>query len=142
MVHLPETAPGLCSAGGTTDRLSDAALLLHPVPSSASLARRFAKKTLLSWGCREHIEATTLLVSELVTNSVLHARSTIQLRIERRDQALRVEVSDGSRLPPVQREHDADALTGRGLSLLESLASRWGVEDLPDGKAVWFELAV
>jgi hypothetical protein len=53
---------------------------------------------------------------------------------------LRVEVHDGNSRHPTPSPAPADATSGRGLHLVESLAERWGVEGTPDGKVVWFEL--
>lgn len=82
-----------------------------------------------------------LLVSELVTNAVLHARSAMRVTVDRRDGALRVSVSDRSPVPPRLRDYGPDAVTGRGMLLVDRLARSWGVERHQDeGKQVWFEL--
>ena len=82
-----------------------------------------------------------LLVSELVTNSVLHARSEVEVRLQARGKTLRVDVTDGSPRRPVLRNHDDKAMTGRGLALVAELSSEWGVVETPDGKSVWFVVA-
>jgi anti-sigma regulatory factor (Ser/Thr protein kinase) len=130
-----------CDAGGATDADREERLLLRPVPGSAPLARRFAEKTLLAWGCADHVDTTLLLVSELVTNSVLHAGSTISLTLRGRAHAIRVEVTDTSAEAPVRPDPDV-AVSGRGMAVIASLASSWGVEERSDGKAVWFEIAL
>lgn len=87
------------------------------------------------------IEVATLLVSEVVTNAVLHARSDLELHLISGGHFVRVEVSDASPAKPVVRDHSADALSGRGLALVQRLATAWGVQDRPGGKVVWFEIA-
>ena len=82
-----------------------------------------------------------LLVSELVTNAILHARSPIDLALRLSLRTLRVEVRDGSRVAPEQLEPDDGTLAGRGLTLVDFCAERWGVEPTEEGKAVWFELS-
>lgn len=83
-----------------------------------------------------------LLVSELVTNALLHARSEIDLVLRVLEKAVRCEVYDGSRATPTLRPVDSAAVTGRGLALVAHLASDWGTERTPDGKVVWFEVQV
>jgi len=114
---------------------------LRPVPTSAGIARKFIGTTLSAWGCDEIVDLVTLLVSELVTNAVLHARSDLELHIASGHHLVRIEVSDGSTLTPVIRAHDDDAMTGRGLALVDQLASSWGVTPHDGGKTVWFEVA-
>lgn len=121
--------------------MSEARLALRPVPASAALARLFVERTLAEWGCDAFLDASRLLVSELVTNAVLHARTDLELVVRLAPHGVRVEVSDGSPSAPVLRRYEDEAMTGRGLALVEELATRWGVDDRPQGgKAVWFEL--
>jgi anti-sigma regulatory factor (Ser/Thr protein kinase) len=114
-------------------------LAAHPASSRA--ARR-----LVAQRCAEHslsgepVEVAALLTSELVTNAVIHGRSPVSLAVAVDPRVLRVEVGDdNSRLPQPQARDD-DALDGRGLQILTTLADRWGVERRSLGKAVWFEL--
>jgi anti-sigma regulatory factor (Ser/Thr protein kinase) len=83
-----------------------------------------------------------LCLSEVVTNAVLHAGPPIQVKggvLE--SKKIRVEVSDGSKASPVQRHPAHSSPTGRGLHLLDSLTSDWGVDITSVGKTVWFEIA-
>jgi len=82
-----------------------------------------------------------LLVSELVTNALLHARSEVVVSVSVTAQAVRIEVWDTSRAAPVSRHYAPEATTGRGLVLVEALADAWGTDVGPRGKTVWFELA-
>jgi anti-sigma regulatory factor (Ser/Thr protein kinase) len=119
---------------------SEARLALRPLPASAATARRFVDETLGGWGCDAYVDAARLLVSELVTNAVLHARTDIALVVRLLRTGVRVEVHDGSPSAPVVRHYDDEAMTGRGLALVDELARRWGVDREPGGKSVWFEL--
>jgi anti-sigma regulatory factor (Ser/Thr protein kinase) len=82
-----------------------------------------------------------LCLSEVVTNAVLHGGPPILVTGGIVDQAIRVEVGDGSTVAPVRRPVDQFQPTGRGLHLLDRLTSEWGVEITPAGKTVWFELS-
>ncbi len=82
----------------------------------------------------------TLLTSELVTNAVVHAGGPVELVIAARPNLLHVAVSDHDRGLPVADGSDLDSEHGRGLLIVDTLASRWGSDRFPDGKRVWFEL--
>jgi anti-sigma regulatory factor (Ser/Thr protein kinase) len=114
-------------------------LELPAVPASAARARRLVERELGSTCPREVIEIATLLATELVTNVVLHAGTSMRFEVEHRD-CVRIEVQDSSPGLPVPRRTSVDATTGRGLLLIERLATAWGVEARPTGKAVWLEL--
>ena len=137
MQGRPRTS-GATAAGGPA---IEARIQLRPVPASVGIARRFAGTTLDSWGCSQILEVTTLLVSEVVTNAILHARSDVEVHLRAGGHFIRVEVSDASLVVPVVRKYSTDAMTGRGLALVEKLATAWGVLERADGKTVWFEVA-
>ena len=86
------------------------------------------------------LERVVLLTSELVTNAVVHARSDARVRLRLGPGMLRVEVGDDDPGLPVAREPDAAGPGGRGLRILDEVASRWGVDPDGPGKVVWFEL--
>ncbi|MGX2994399.1 ATP-binding protein [Streptomyces sp. JNUCC 64] len=114
-------------------------------PQSAARARRLAQMVVLRrWGLSEKLtEDTVLLVSELVGNAVRHTGARhFGLRMARRRGWIRVEVRDPSRgLPCLMPVRELD-LSGRGLSLVDKLSDRWGVDLLPRGKTTWFEMRV
>ena len=110
-------------------------------PSSAGTARRFVRDVLITWGRQELIELTELLANELVTNSVLHADSEVELAVNMEGDRLRVEVRDENPQAPIRKDYSLSAATGRGLVLVEELSADWGSERANDGKVVWFELA-
>jgi anti-sigma regulatory factor (Ser/Thr protein kinase) len=113
---------------------------LRPEASSARQARRYVADQLVALGYPEAAPAAELLVSELVTNAVLHARTPVQVGVEAHGASVRVTVADGSPRQPMRRRHSVDSGTGRGLMLVEQMAAAWGVELLDAGKVVWFEL--
>lgn len=85
----------------------------------------------------------TLLLSELVSNVVDHARTEFTVRVVASHDLVRVrvEVSDGSAVLPAVVDAAVDAERGRGLALLDQMAGSWGVDTRPDGKTIWFEVA-
>ncbi len=111
--------------------------------SSVGVARRLLRHelTTLRHADVELIDAAGLLVSELVTNAVVHARTDVTLHVTIRRGVLRIEVADGSPVVPVARHTSALAGTGRGLQLVDRLANRWGVQKSRGGKTIWFELS-
>jgi hypothetical protein len=83
-----------------------------------------------------------LLLSELVSNVVQHALTHFSMCADLGPFRLRVEVADGSGELPVVLNPAHDAPTGRGMLLVDQMATDWGAEPIPDGKLVWFELAL
>lgn len=109
------------------------------VPESVSLARRFVVEQL--HGCPADLcERAALLVSELATNAVKHARSRFEVAIETSREKVRVEVRDFGDGSPRRREPFPSELTGRGLMIVDAMAESWGVSEEEDSKVVWFEL--
>jgi anti-sigma regulatory factor (Ser/Thr protein kinase) len=107
---------------------------------SASAARSMIASALAD--CTDDtIAMAQLLVSELVTNAVLHARTGLLLKIELDSSVVRISVEDGSSASPQPHPSSVDALGGRGLSLVKGLSSAWGWDRIGGGKQVWFELA-
>jgi anti-sigma regulatory factor (Ser/Thr protein kinase) len=116
------------------------ALELPPSTDSVPVARRFARRA--AGSSSADIDTVVLLVSEVVTNAVLHARSDIRLDVQAGADTVRVEVHDASPVEPRVHHFRLTSGTGRGLRMLEQLARRWGVEPDParGGKVVWFEV--
>lgn len=120
--------------------VEESRLRLDRDPSSVGEARRFLRSHLERWDADELEETATLLISEVVTNVVLHARTASELVLRFGADRLHVEVHDGSGLLPQGKRYGADATTGRGLGLLEALSTGWGAERTATGKYVWFQL--
>ena len=118
----------------------DAGLTLPSDGCSAGLARTFTRTTLDRWDYRGDHDDAVLVVSELVTNAVLHGTGTRTLRLVGTPWRVRVEVSDGNPVPPAARRSGADG--GWGIRLVDQLATAWGVSPAPNGggKVVWCEL--
>ena len=118
-----------------------AELALEMTLTSPAVARRF----LATHGCSAHqaavLEDAQLLVSETVTNAVIHAAPPLLLAVDCDGTMMEVRVRDGTPLPPAGRAARPDDENGRGLVLMDVLAEHWGVEPVPpDSKEVWFRL--
>lgn len=112
-----------------------------PDPSSVRSARRFVRAE-LGGVAEETVEVAELLLSELVTNVVRHARTnfTVDLQVDRG--VLRAVVEDGVAIDVAVVDLLEDADSGRGLRIVAALADEWGVTRLAHGKQVWFALAL
>lgn len=108
--------------------------------AAPGLARRFIDDTLNRWDCEPVLDTVRLLVSELVANAVVHARTDAGVAVVLLRDALRVEVADGSATRPRPRSPQPHEPTGRGLQLVDRLATAWGVTEGGEGKVVWFEI--
>jgi hypothetical protein len=109
-------------------------------PASCSLARAAVREVLPQWDLCDLVPIAELLVSELVCNALRHASGPLRLTLERVS-SVRCLVSDGSSEPPRLTEAGSEDENGRGLTLVDTLAARWGFERGPVGKTVWFELS-
>ncbi|SCK07714.1 ATP-binding protein [Streptomyces sp. WMMB 322] len=116
-------------------------------PAEVGRARRWARSRLACCGIGSddaRAETLLLLVSELVTNAVVHAGTPSVLRMllpgRQAAGAVRVEVADLSNCPPRQRHAEGDDTNGRGLELVSGLADRWGWQREGFGKRIWCEL--
>ncbi len=112
--------------------------LTFPVdPQRPGQARLAVRQVLIDSGHSDWSDAAELAVTELVTNAAIHAQPPVELAIVMRSDRLRVEVRDSSpQIAVLSSDHG-----GRGLDLVQELASSCGVTLLPDGKIVWFEFA-
>lgn len=138
--------PGRAGESGGTSTGADATVRvdLEPDPRSVRTARRMVVDAVRGWRLDHLEDPAALLVSEVATNAVLHARSPFAVEVSRRRGVVRVEVSDRSPAGPQRRRHSASATTGRGLALVATLSTAWGTEAAarPWAKRVWFELPV
>ena len=114
------------------------ALDLPPSAESVRVARRFVRAELRD--STVDVEVALLLVSEVVTNAVLHARSPLCVMVDSTSPGARIEVRDGSPVPPRLHSFPTTSATGRGLRLLDRLAVAWGVEPNDSGKTIWFDV--
>lgn len=119
----------------------DPTLVLGDEPDAVRTARRFISEQLARHGLGDLAADAALIGSELVTNALLHAGPPAQVRLRLSSAGARLEVRDRSPEPPVRTHSDIGAMTGRGLHLVEGLASRWGVtQHEGGGKSVWAEV--
>jgi anti-sigma regulatory factor (Ser/Thr protein kinase) len=105
-------------------------------------ARRLVTDALVDLD-RELVEVALLLSSEVVTNAFRYGATTnVWLALTLDAAQLRVEVADSAEDQPHRRSPGALEERGRGLMLLDALASDWGTMAMPNGKIVWFRLAL
>ncbi|MFJ8109513.1 PAS domain S-box protein [Streptomyces sp. NPDC096132] len=109
-------------------------------PASVPEGRIFLHKALTSWNCMSRADDALLLLSETLTNAVLHADGPIGLHLHRTATDLTVEVSDRSPHLPQPRLATEEEESGRGLLLVRALAAGWGVRPTDEGKTTWFTL--
>ncbi|HET9060261.1 MAG TPA: ATP-binding protein [Acidimicrobiales bacterium] len=129
----------MANVPGAPDRADRARRVFAPEASEVFAARHFVADVLATWGLV--CDDLPLLVSELATNAVLHARSDFEVSVSHRSGRVRVEVFDQNTRLPSFAVAPPDAYSGRGLMLLRELATAWGVESHSDvGKTIWFEL--
>lgn len=107
--------------------------------SSPREARRIVRED-VDLGDPKLLPSVELLVSELVTNAVVHASSAPRVEVHVSTASVRVAVHDDDATMPRPRTPDPAKPGGRGLHILDRLASRWGAEPRADGKVVWFEI--
>ncbi len=109
---------------------------------SPRAARHFAAEALRSWGFEGiALDDAQLVLSELTTNAVLHARTPFSVTISSAGSRVWIGVQDASQLRPIVRHPGVMALSGRGMQLVEELAIDWGVDVSAHGKMVWASFA-
>jgi anti-sigma regulatory factor (Ser/Thr protein kinase) len=122
-----------------TEVQESVSVTLHPHPHAVATARRFAASVTAHRLDDARQRDLSVLVSELVTNGVVHAATTMELIIGAIDGVVRVELVDHSGDEPhIRPETGADG--GFGLRIVEAMARRWGVRHEDGAKTVWFEL--
>ena len=114
----------------------------EPAADSAAGARDFVQRTLTGWACPPGVIAQArLLTSELVTNAIRHTATESRVTVTCDGGRIRVEVEDGGRGCAVLQPPSTEAVGGRGLQIVDTVAERWGDRPTsPAGYAVWFEL--
>jgi anti-sigma regulatory factor (Ser/Thr protein kinase) len=129
----------------TSGTYADARWLCLPaVPESCGRCREFVRPVLEGWGVEDGLDDVLLLVSELCSNVVRHAGTPMVVGVARDPVAHMVRISvrdDAAGLPTVRSPADLEP-SGRGMQIVQSVARRWGVQRLPVGKVVWFEVRV
>jgi serine phosphatase RsbU (regulator of sigma subunit)/anti-sigma regulatory factor (Ser/Thr protein kinase) len=106
-------------------------------------ARGLVRAAAASLGLSEDgLDVVTLVVSELVTNALLHGAAPVSLRVRSSSRRVYIEVADAARYRPHRRVAGVTDENGRGLELLQALSRRWGVRPQLAGKVVWAELGL
>jgi anti-sigma regulatory factor (Ser/Thr protein kinase) len=115
--------------------------VFQPVLTEVRAVRKFVSDRAVLWGVQDLAGSSTLVASELAANAVMHARSPFSVYLQHNDHRIIVEVADDNPRLPTVEDPPPGALSGRGLPLVQALATRWGVREVPDdGKVVWAEL--
>lgn len=113
-------------------------------PERVAIARQQLRELLHDWASEDQVDSAVLLLSETLTNVLVHTDADALLLAEVRgepgDRRMRVEVTDTSDDLPHKRSPGELASSGRGLMLIELLADLWGVDPRGEGKSIWFEL--
>jgi anti-sigma regulatory factor (Ser/Thr protein kinase) len=123
----------------TSDRLT---MSIDQSLGAPRQARRFTVAALESWGLDALVDDLTLLVSELVSNVIHHTEAGATLALARRHDRVRVSVVDqgGGKIRP--RRPSPDDPSGRGLLLVDRIATRWGSVNRRGRTEVWFEVLI
>jgi len=112
----------------------------EPIPPSAGEARRFVHDYLAERAVPDP-DMAVLLVSVLATNAIRHSRLTFAVSVEvTAAGCVRIAVSDLSSVLPTPHPADVDDTSGRGLTMVAAIATRWGIDPTPEGERTWFEL--
>jgi len=115
---------------------------LAPEPQSAARARRWMRQVLDDIERPELTESAATGVSELVTNGILHANTSISLLLQTFGERVIITVTDRSAVPTTrvgaEATHDEESTVGRGLQIVRAYATDWGVTSSQHGKAIWF----
>ncbi|MEU2582721.1 SpoIIE family protein phosphatase [Streptomyces avermitilis] len=113
-------------------------------PERVASARQQLRELLHDWASEDQVDSAVLLVSEMLTNVLVHTEAeallTAEVTGEKKERRIRVEVTDASDDLPHRRQPGELASSGRGLMLVELLADTWGVDPRGEGKSIWFEL--
>jgi serine phosphatase RsbU (regulator of sigma subunit)/anti-sigma regulatory factor (Ser/Thr protein kinase) len=113
-------------------------------PERISVARQQLRELLHDWTSPDQVDSAVLLLSEMLTNVLVHTDTDALLLAEvsgdKGERRMRVEVTDAGDDLPHKRRPGELASSGRGLVLIELLADAWGVYPRGQGKSIWFEL--
>ncbi|MGW2143417.1 ATP-binding protein [Nonomuraea bangladeshensis] len=111
---------------------------LPVVHEAVAAARRLVREALAVWGLSALADDLTVVVSEVVTNAIVHAKSAVAPSLHRQGPSVRGEVADHSLVWPTPLPAGPHEEHGRGLAIIAAYSERWGVDPAPNGKIVWF----
>ena len=147
----------MTSVSRTGGHVAETRVRMVAQPASVPAVRRFVDDALTTWGRPELIDDVQLSATELATNATLHSQGTFfDVELRASSDAVRVAVVDTGTMPAQSialradlegsdtedLDLDLETMTGRGLFIVSSLASRWGIDDLPGGTRVWADFAM
>ena len=137
-----EPGAGEPAAGAPRGRVhwSDVTRTFAGTRDDTRAARGFVLGMLGPWRGEQLAADTALVVTELATNAVLHAGSPFSVSLALAPDTIRISVGDTLPLGLPGEDHELAAAPGHGLGVIAAMATRWGVETAPTGKAVWAEL--
>ena len=111
--------------------------------TACAAGRRFVGEHLARWRVPAQVsDEAVLLTSELIANALRHAPPPLCLQVSVDDSVVRVQVHDSDPVVPVLIRPDFTSRGSRGVWLIDTLATRWGVQAQPPGKEVWFEISL
>jgi|SRR5579884_1347883 len=134
--HRKSTGDGclLCRYGEIT---------LAPQATAPAQVRTWLRERFAEWELPDSLDDLQVVVSELVTNAVLHARSTVGVEVSAGEGLIEVAVADFDDRPPEVRQPDEERDEGgRGLVLVSALSDEWGVSHRARGKQIWVRVPV
>ncbi|NKZ02671.1 ATP-binding protein [Actinomadura latina] len=137
MNQFTKGVAAMCGEGVST-------LILEPDEHAPAEARRFVAERFGAWGIADDYTGR-LIVSELVTNALMHGEGPIVLRVfqDQRDCLPTIEVRDGGDGQPVVKPENHAAISGRGLRMVAGLAHDWGTRPLVEGgKLAWAKCGI
>jgi anti-sigma regulatory factor (Ser/Thr protein kinase) len=130
---------------GAPGRVARTSIQRHDLQQVRRL-RHFLGEVMRGWSIDGILDDLELLASEVVTNALIHAHSEVDVRLREYCDRIRVEVRDSDPHPPVPTavlamdETNQESESGRGLLIVEAVASRWGSSPAGRGKTTWFEI--
>lgn len=144
MTEEPDTAEGRRAGSPASEDLTDEVTLVLGEDDARSVARarRFVVERLTASGLGSLAGDGELVVSEFVTNALLHAGPPVRVVVRPAHPRARIEVHDGSPVMPLRLHAGEQAMTGRGLHIAGALTRAWGASPLGGGKCLWAELEV
>jgi anti-sigma regulatory factor (Ser/Thr protein kinase) len=145
VVRLDGYEPELVPWGGAmlaaTEPKEQAGASFPADPSSPARARQLVMAALRRWGLSEQlVDDATLIVSELASNAVRHARSCFSVSLELRGSTLRLAAADATPLGMSTPAWELNPQQLHGLGVIQEISRCWGVQGTRDGKIVWAEL--
>jgi anti-sigma regulatory factor (Ser/Thr protein kinase) len=129
---MVQSRPDACQSWPLASALKPGTL-----PSSVSAARHHTARTLSRWNLEYLADAAQTVVSELVTNAIVHGAGPVTVRLRANHERLIIEVQDALPAPPEPRQPEPDDEGGRGLEIVSLLSHCWGYYAERHGKVVW-----